>query len=125
MKKSNLLLSLLMAVTFIAFTTSCSEDPVVPPSTGLPVADGFYITKSGVDPVATSKLNAEVVEDDGFSSQSRDGFVASYLYLDAGEYTIVEVVTKAITETLGGTVADSVLTSDCGAQGYRSRRRQI
>ena len=53
MKKSNLLLSLLMAVTVLAFTSCKEDEPVIGGGDGIPVADGFYITQNGVDPVST------------------------------------------------------------------------
>jgi len=106
MKKSNLLLSLLMAVTFLAFTTACEDDAVViPPSGGgdILVGDGFYITQTDVDPLSTSQLVIEQVED-GLDNLDRVDFYANYVYLTAGNYNIVNVESKAITETYGGSL---------------------
>lgn len=109
-----------MAVTFLAFTTACEDDPVVvPPSTGIPVGDGIYVAQAGVDPVATSILNADVVEDEGFANQERAGFLGSYMYLTAGNYNFVKVVTKEITETYGGAVtAETHETGNCEILNY-------
>lgn len=103
MKKSNLLLSLLVAVTFIAFTTSCKEDPVVvPPSEGLPLPNGFFLQETGADPVAVAQLKVATVDGPGFSAMDRPGFVQGYMYLTAGTYNVVEVKDKAIIKTYGG-----------------------
>ena len=56
MKKSNLLLNLLLAVLLIGGFTACKEDKKIEEKEGLPVADGFYMTKDGEDPVATAVL---------------------------------------------------------------------
>ncbi len=104
MKKSNLLLNLLMAMTMIFAFNSCKEDPVVEEKEGLPVADGFYITKVDVDPVATQQLKVAMVDAPDFGAQSREGFYQNYVYLTAGSYNIVEVTEKAIGSTLGGSI---------------------
>jgi hypothetical protein len=104
MKKSNLLLNLLLAVLLIGGFTACKEDdPVIDTGDGIPVGDGMYITEVGVDPVSTSKLIDEVVENEGFATQVREGFMGGYAYLTAGNYNLVTVIDKAITQTLGGT----------------------
>lgn len=71
----------------------------------MPVADGYYITKVDVTPVTSSQLIAEVVEADGFATQSRDGFFSNYVYLTAGSYNIVNVIEQEIAQTIGGTAA--------------------
>ena len=123
MKKSNLLLSLLVAVTFLAFTTSCKEDPVVvPPSEGLPLPNGFFLQKTGADPIAVDQLKVATVDGPGFSAMDRPGFFQGYMYLTAGSYNVVEVKDKAIIETLGGTPtlvpgADAH-NAECDESGY-------
>ena len=92
-----------------------------PGTGGINVADGFYITKSGVDPIATSLLKSEMVEDAGFAAQARSGFIAKYVYLDAGSYNVVEIKSKEITKTLGGTRAVSTdAGSGCGFTDYET-----
>ena len=120
MKKSNLLLSLLMAVTFIAFTSSCEdEEPIIGGEDGIPVADGFYITQDGVEPVSISQLLDENVED-GLDSKDRADFYANYVHLTAGNYVVVNIEAKEITASYGGT-SSSVTTEDadqCEALNY-------
>lgn len=98
------LLSLLLVLAVVTFSSSCKpeDDPIVIIEEGLAVADGFYITQAGADPVATNQLVAENVEDEGFGTQAREGFVANFIYLTSGSYNLVNVVGKAITETYGG-----------------------
>jgi len=108
-----------LSVTILACTillsTSCKKDDIViDPGTGLNLADGFYLTSTGVDPVASAGLSSESVEDDGFATQDRNGFVTGFMFLSAGDYNLVTVTEKAVTETIGGTV--STVTdagSDC------------
>ena len=112
MKKTKLF-SWLLVLSIVAFSTSCKDpDPVVIIEEGLAVADGIYITQAGVDPVATSQLVAENVEDADFGTQAREGFVANFVYLASGSYTLVNVVGKAIAETYGG--AATAETHDLG-----------
>jgi starch-binding outer membrane protein SusE/F len=102
MKKSNLLLSLIVAVAFMAFTSSCKKETVVPPSAGIPVADGFYFALVGQDPVATAQLTTASVDAPSISSMAREGFVQGYAYLTAGSYNMVEIKDKAVINTYGG-----------------------
>jgi starch-binding outer membrane protein SusE/F len=103
MKKSNLLLNMIFGIALIIGVSSCKDDPiVVPPSEGIPVADGFYFTQVGVDPVATAQLTAASVDAPSFSAMSREGFVQGYAYLTAGSYNMVEIKAKAIVNTYGG-----------------------
>jgi starch-binding outer membrane protein SusE/F len=103
MKKSNLFLNMILGVALIIGVSSCKDDPtVVPPSEGIPVADGFYFTQVGADPVATAQLTTATVDAPSFSAMDREGFVQGYAYLTAGSYNMVEVVSKAIVNTYGG-----------------------
>lgn len=105
MNKLNYYLSALLAIAVLGFS-SCSDDddPVVQQNDGLLVADGFYITESGVDPIATSQLKSAMVDAPSFGAMSREGFVQTYAFLTAGDYNLVKVVSKEITETYGGAV---------------------
>lgn len=119
MKKSNLLLSFLMAVTVLAFT-SCEEDePVIGGGEGIPVADGFYFAKDGVDPESTAQLKSAMVDAPSFSAMTRENFVQGYAYLTAGQYHLVEVTEKEITASYGGVLAtisgDDVHNKECDA----------
>ncbi len=103
MKRSFKLLSVLMIAAIAVFSIGCKDDgPVIGGGDGIPVSDGMYITKAGVDPVPAQKLNTEKVEL-GFDSQDREGFQMTFVYLEAGDYNLVTVTDRAITETLGGT----------------------
>ena len=98
--------ALMLAASFAM--VSCDEDePTIDVGEGLNVADGIYIAKEGEDPVATAQLFSEQVEADGFGAQEREGFVASYVFLEAGNYNIVETVDREVASTWGGTLADS------------------
>lgn len=87
--------------------SSCKKDDDIvidPGSGGINVSNGLYITAAGEDPSSVALLSAESVEDDGFTSQSRSGFVANYVYLEAGDYQVVQVTDKEVTATIGGTM---------------------
>lgn len=103
MIKTIRLLCGLMAIAMVAFVASCSDDSDdIGGGGSVPVADGFYITKVDVTPVTSSRLVAEVVEADGFATQSRDGFFANHVYLTAGSYNVVNVIDQEIAQTIGG-----------------------
>ena len=96
--------SMVLAVCSLIFMSSCGDDDVdIPVVEGINVGDGFYMAQPDVDPTATDVLVAETVEDDGFSSQDRSGFVANYIFLSGGDYNLVQITSKAITKTYGGT----------------------
>lgn len=106
MKSFKNLLVLFVALSAVFVMTSCGDDdPIVidPGTDGINVADGFYISSASGDPVAAAVLNPESVEDEGFASQTRSGFVANYVYLEADDYNIVEITSKEKTATFGGT----------------------
>lgn len=113
--------SALVLLGFSVFMVSCTEDDpkiVVDPD-GLELADGFYISAEGVDPVATNQLLAEQVDADSFGAQERDGFVANYVYLAAGDYNIVQIADRQIEATIGGeaeTITDAL--SGCDFNDY-------
>jgi hypothetical protein len=111
----------LLTLCAMLFIVSCDkDDPVIDPGTGLNLSDGLYLQLEGNDPVSTAGLNAEVVEANDFKSQERTGFTAGYMWLDAGNYTLVEVSNKEITGTTGGTVASVDDTgSDCDFNTYQ------
>jgi len=103
MKRASKFLSMLLGVAIIFGASSCKKDePVIPTAEGIPVADGIYITQAGVDPVPAGQLVAESVEAPDFGVQTREGFSGNFVYLTAGSYNLVNVVNKAITETIGG-----------------------
>ncbi len=104
------------------FMVSCGDDDDIiidPGSGGINVADGYYIAADGQDPSSTAQLTTENVEDDGFTSQGRSGFLGGYVFLAAGSYNIVQITNKEVTSTLGGTT--EVITdegSDCDFNDY-------
>lgn len=107
---------MLILIGLTISVTSCKEDdPIIDPGTdGINVADGWYMAKDGEDPASSTGLVSEVVEDEGFASQERAGFVANYMYLDAGSYNMVYVTDKEVTESRGGTVTEKLdLASTC------------
>ena len=116
-------LSVLLALCAIIFTsTSCGDDEVVIPVVeGINVADGFYMAKIGTDTTTTTTdvLTAESVEDDGFSSQTRAGFVANYIWMEGGTYILAEIANKEIVKTLGGTATtETDMGSGCNFNDY-------
>jgi hypothetical protein len=108
MKNLRNLWAVALMLTASVFMVACDEEePIIDVGEGLSVADGIYITQEGVDPVASSQLTTEQVEDEGFAAQAREGFVATYLFLDAGAYNIVETADREIATTYGGTLTDN------------------
>lgn len=121
MNKLNKLMSGIMALLVVAFMISCEEDdPIIVVEEGLPVADGFYFAKVGEDPVATAQLSASNVDAPSFGAMSREGFVQAYTYLTAGSYNLVEVETKAIKTTYGGSLTSVTepANDECDVSGY-------
>ncbi len=101
--------------------SSCKEDePDIDPGEGTyQLANGSYLKADGADPSSSAGLSAESVEDSDFQSQSRDGFSAGYMYLSAGNYTILQVEDKEEVGSIGGsatTITD--MSSDCGYNDY-------
>ncbi len=100
--------SICLVLLGMLFITSCGDDdPIIidPGTGGINVADGLYLKSGDNDPVSSAGLSAEVVEANDFQSQDRTGFNAGYMWLDAGDYTVVQVTDKEITATIGGTLA--------------------
>ena len=118
MNKLNYYLSALLAIAVLGFS-SCSkdDDPTVQIEEGIPVADGYYIAKSGEDPVFSSQLKSSTVDAPSFSSMEREGFIQGYMYLTAGTYNMVQVTSKEIVATYGGTQStvsgDDVRNPEC------------
>ncbi len=121
MKRTNRILSMILGVAIIFGASSCKEDePDIPSGgDGIAVADGFYITQEGVEPLSTSQLKSALVDAEGFSAMAREGFVQGYVYLTTGSYNVVEIVSKAIVNTYGGTLinvsGDAVHNKECDA----------
>lgn len=96
----------LLLVSGALFWTSCGSDDDLVIDTGsgtINASNGLYLTVAGEDPSTTAQLTSENVETDGFASQERSGFVGGYMYLEAGDYNVVQVTDKEITTTIGGT----------------------
>jgi len=107
MKRTNRILSMMLGVAILFGASSCEEkvDPIIGGGDGdIAVGDGFYFAKAGEDPATTAWLQAATVDAPDFSAQAREGFVSTYAYLTAGSYNLVEVESKAVVNTYGGTV---------------------
>lgn len=118
MKISRLFCSFL-ALSLAVAVSSCDDDPNIGGGGSIPVGDGFYITKVGVNPIIAQQLLAEKTEADGFSSQDREGFFANFVYLAAGNYNVVSVIDQELNKTYGGPVVASPTTgSDCELGSY-------
>lgn len=115
-------IKLLFVFGLVISFNACSKDDdvVIDPGTGtVNVADGFYIAKDGVNPVSSQLLKSESVEDDGFKSQARTGFVANYIYLEAGTYKIYEIASKEFKSKIGGTIEKKTAAgSDCNLNDF-------
>jgi len=114
--------SWLLLATFSLLTmTSCGEDePVIDPGAGgINVGNGLYLALDGQDPSSTAALVAEPVGAPDFGFQDRDGFFAGYMWLEAGNYKVVEITDKEVTATIGGSTAvEDDGASDCGGETY-------
>ena len=105
--------NILFVVCAVLFVTSCGGDDevIIDPPTGIPLGDGFYFTEAGKDLEVQENADAAValtnaiVEAADYGCQDRTGFIAGYGYLNAGNYNIVEIVSKQITQTVGGTAS--------------------
>lgn len=106
----------------VFFLSSCDKDDDIiidPGDGGINVSNGLYITVAGQDPSSTALLSPESVEDDGFSSQSRSGFVGGYVYLEAGDFQVVQITDKEVTATFGGAISPaSDMGSGCDFNDY-------
>ncbi len=117
-------LSFMLMASTLFFMTSCGDDDgvVIDPGSGdVNVADGLYLAVSGSNPSSSALLSAETVEDESFASQDRSGFVGGYMFLEAGDYNVVQVTSKEITSTIGGTAAtvtDAGSAAPCELNDY-------
>lgn len=117
-------LSFFLFASLMVFFTSCGgdDDPIIidPGGGDVNVADGLYLAADGLDPSSSAALTAENVEDEGFASQARSGFVGGYIYMAAGSYTVVQVANKEITATIGGSATETVTDggSSCDLNDY-------
>lgn len=107
---------ILIASTLILFN-ACKkddDDPIIDPGPeGINVSDGLYLKLGDEDPSSLAQLTDEFVEAEGFAAQARDGFKAGYMWLEAGDYSAVQVTNKEITATVGG--ASEIITDDGSA----------
>ena len=115
-------IKLLFVFGLVFSFNACSDDDdvVIDPGTGtVNVADGYYISLDNVNPVSSQLLKSETVENDGFTSQARAGFVANYIFLEAGNYKISEIASKEFKSKLGGTIEKKTDTgSACDLNDY-------
>ncbi len=97
---------LCMLAGAMMFTSCDEEDPIVidPGEGSVNVSNGLYLALDGENPVSSAGLVSEVVEASGFGTQERTGFMAGYMWLDAGDYNVVEVTDKEISATIGGSM---------------------
>lgn len=108
-----------VALVLIAslFMVSCKdEEPTIIIEEGLNVADGYYFVVEGEDPVADKALLPEKVEGAGFAATDRDGFFGNYVFLNAGSYSIQNVVAKEVVSTISGALGDPI---EEGETGYK------
>ncbi len=106
-------IALLLAASFVM--VSCDDDePIIEVGDGLAVADGFYFTVDGEDPVAEKALLPEKVEGEGFAAVDRDGFFGNYVFLEAGDYQLQKVESREIASTVGGTLAEPTDSTQSG-----------
>lgn len=115
MKQLKTLFTVFLAFNMLVFLASCGEDegPSIGTGGSVPVGDGWYMMKGDETPTAMMGLYAENVEAAGFQTQPRDGYGAGYMYLEAGDYNLVQVKSQEIEESIGGTVETVTAASDC------------
>ncbi|MFY0688665.1 MAG: SusF/SusE family outer membrane protein [Cyclobacteriaceae bacterium] len=123
MKKYFKFFGLLFSAAALTFLASCGEDePIIDVTEGIAVGDGFYFAKTGEDPAAEAQLKAAMVDAPSFGAMSREGFYQTYAYLTAGDYNLIEVTSKEIVQTLGGSViavtGDDVKNVECDESGF-------
>ena len=107
------------AASIFTFNACSSDDEVIIDVVeGINVSDGLYLAQVGSDPVSGALLSPESVDAPDFGSQSRTGFVGGYIYLEAGDYNLVQVANKEITNTWGGSVSE--VTDQGSACGYNT-----
>lgn len=102
------------AASIFTFNACSSDDEVIIDVVeGINVSDGLYLAQVGSDPEAGALLSTESVDAPDFQSQARTGFVGGYIYLEAGDYNLVQVTNKEVTNTWGGSVTQE---TDEGSQ---------
>ena len=97
-------LILIFGIFALVTFSSCGDDePIIDTGgDGINVGDGLYLAVVGSDPSSTASLVAEDVGAPDFMAAPRDGFVAGYMWLEAGNYNVVEITAKEVTTTIGG-----------------------
>ena len=114
-------LILMFGIFALVTFSSCGDDePIIDTGVdGINVSNGLYLALDGEDPSSTAALVAENVGAPDFGDAPRDGFTAGYMWLEAGNYNVVEIIEKEVTATIGGalTVEDDE-ASDCGNTSY-------
>jgi len=104
----------LLLMASVAIISCDDDEPTIEVGEGLAVADGFYFTIDGADPVAEKALLPEKVEGEGFAAVDRDGFFGNYVFLEAGDYQLQKVEDREIASTVGGTLAEPTDTTQSG-----------
>ena len=117
------ILGLLLLAGGMFIMTSCNgdDDVVIDGGDGdVNVSDGMYLALDGENPSSTAALVAEQVEADDFQAQDRDGFTSGFMWLEPGNYSLVTVIDKEITGTIGASATEVVDdgNSDCGFTSY-------
>lgn len=112
MVKNLRLLSLAALLGAFAFFTACNNDDdggiVINPGSGgsFNVSDGIYLAKvaNADTTVELSKLlEASNVEDEGFGTKSRSGYLTGFMFLTPGSYVFIDVEDKESAKVMGGT----------------------
>jgi hypothetical protein len=116
-------LTMIFMVVALGFIASCGtddDDPVIAVIEGVNVGDGFYIAPAGVDALAGGILKTSTVDGPSFGALERSGFMQGYMYLVAGSYNMVEIATKQIVNTYGGSLEaiTTVNNAECETSGY-------
>lgn len=116
-------LTMMLMVAALGFIASCGTDdadPVIAVIEGVNVGDGFYIAPAGVDALAGGILKTATVDGPSFGALERSGFMQGYMFLAAGSYNMVEIATKQIVNTFGGTLEaiTTVNNAECETSGY-------
>jgi hypothetical protein len=112
----------LLVLSTALLLVSCGDDDegvTIDPGEGeVNVSDGIYITLEGENPSSTAGISSEVVEAPDFASQDRSGFFGGFVYLEAGNYNVVEVASKEIAATWGGSasVVTDTTNSKCDCE---------
>ncbi len=114
MKKALNSLSILAVLGALIFVTSCGDDDGGGIDLGgddgsFVVADGLYIagvSSSDTTVITGNKLNALLVEDEGFGTKERSGFFGTYTYLEAGSFLFIEVDDQEALNVYGGATSE-------------------